>query len=283
VLTLGMLPWLFLMFDTLLRTWKNTAQQAKVFSPERFLLVWAVFIYFFFSISGSKLPSYLLPMFPALALLMGKQIAEMPSRRLLWLTAPVLVIVGIMLALAPFTARTADTPLQVQMYSDYAVWLTVAAAVWFIGVGAALWLLRRDNKLVAVIVLAFSSLIAAQIGTSGHNTAARERSAYHIAEAIMPYVKPDIPFYSILYYEQTLPFYIKRTFTLVQYQDEMDFGIKQEPEKWVPDLATFAERWKNDKEALAIVETRHYPKVQQFKLPMTEIFHDQQYVVVMKP
>ncbi|MBI5007131.1 MAG: glycosyltransferase family 39 protein [Nitrosomonadales bacterium] len=283
VLTLGILPWLFLMFDTALRTWKSTTRQARVFSPERFLLVWAVFIYFFFSISGSKLPSYLLPMFPALALLMGKQIAEMPSRRLFWLTAPVLAIVGIMLALAPFTAKTADTPLQVQMYSAYAVWLTVAAAVWFVGVGVALWLLRRDNKLVAVIVLAFSSLIAAQIGTSGHNTAARERSAYHIAEAIMPYVKPDIPFYSILYYEQTLPFYIKRTFTLVQYQDEMDFGIKQEPEKWVPTLADFAERWRNDKEALAIVETRHYPKVQQFKLPMKEIFHDQQYVVVMKP
>jgi 4-amino-4-deoxy-L-arabinose transferase-like glycosyltransferase len=283
VLTLGMLPWVFLMFDTLLRTWKNTAQQVREFSPERFLLVWAVFIYFFFSISGSKLPSYLLPMFPALALLMGKQIAESDSRRLFWLVLPVLFIVGVLLGLAPFTAKTADTPLQIQMYGNYAVWLTIAAALWFIGVGVALWQLHRDNKLIAVVVLAFSSLVAAQIGTSGHNTAARERSAYHIAEAIMPYVKPDIPFYSILYYEQTLPFYIKRTFTLVQYQDEMDFGIKQEPEKWIPDLAGFAERWKNDKEALAIVETRNYPQVQQFKLPMKEIFHDEQYVVVMKP
>jgi 4-amino-4-deoxy-L-arabinose transferase-like glycosyltransferase len=283
VLVLGMLPWVFLMFDTLLRTWKNTAQQVREFSPERFLLVWAVFIYLFFSVSGSKLPSYLLPMFPALALLMGKQIAEMPARRLFWLVLPVLFIVGIMLALAPFTARTADTPLQLELYSAYAVWLTVAAAVWFAGVGAGLWLLRREAKLAAVIVLAFSSLIAAQIGTSGHNTAARDRSAYHVAEAIMPYVKPDIPFYSILYYEQTLPFYIKRTFTLVQYQDEMDFGIKQEPEKWIPDLAGFAERWKKDKEALAIVQLHNYPQLEGLKLPMKEIFRDEHFVVVMKP
>jgi 4-amino-4-deoxy-L-arabinose transferase-like glycosyltransferase len=283
VLVLGMLPWVFLMFDTLLRTWKNTAQQVREFSPERFLLVWAVFIYLFFSVSGSKLPSYLLPMFPALALLMGKQIAEMPARRLFWLVLPVLFIVGIMLALAPFTARTADTPLQVELYGAYAVWLTVAAAVWFAGVGAGLWLLRREAKLAAVIVLAFSSLIAAQIGTSGHNTAARDRSAYHVAEAIMPYVKPDIPFYSILYYEQTLPFYIKRTFTLVQYQDEMDFGIKQEPEKWIPDLAGFAERWNKDKEALAIVQTHQYAEVEALHLPMREIFRDEHFVVVMKP
>ena len=283
VLALGMLPWLFLMFDTLLRTWKNTTQQAREFSPERFLLVWGVFIYFFFSISGSKLPSYLLPMFPALALLMGKQIAEMDSRRLFWLILPVLLVAAILLGLAPFTARTADTPLQQELYSAYAVWLTVAAAVWVAGIAAGLWLLRRENKIAAVIVLAFSSLIAAQIGTSGHNTAARDRSAYHVAEAIMPYVKPDIPFYSILYYEQTLPFYIKRTFTLVQYQDEMDFGIQQEPEKWIPDLAGFAERWKNDKEALAIVQTHQYAEVEALHLPMQEIFRDEHFVVVRKP
>lgn len=283
VLALGMLPWLFLMFDALLRTWKNTTQQAREFSPERFLLVWAVFIYFFFSISGSKLPSYLLPMFPALALLMGKQIAEMESRRLFWLILPVLFIAAILLGLAPFTAKTADTPLQQELYSAYAVWLTVAAAVWVAGIGAGLWLLRRENKIAAVIVLAFSSLIAAQIGTSGHNTAARDRSAYHVAEAIMPYVKPDIPFYSILYYEQTLPFYIKRTFTLVQYQDEMDFGIQQEPGKWIPDLAGFAERWNKDKEALAIVQTHRFPEVEALHLPMQEIFRDEHFVVVKKP
>ncbi|MBI5890387.1 MAG: glycosyltransferase family 39 protein [Nitrosomonadales bacterium] len=283
VLTLGMLPWTFLMFDTLLRSWRSGARVVKVFSPERFLLVWVVFIYFFFSISGSKLPSYLLPMFPALALLMGKQVAEMESRRLFWLVLPVLLIVAIMLGLAPFTAKTADTPLQLELYSAFAVWLTVAAAVWFIGVIAGLWLLRRDNKMTAVIVLAFSALIAGQIGTSGHNTAARDRSAYHVAEAIMPYVKPDIPFYSILYYEQTLPFYIKRTFTLVQYQDEMDFGIRQEPEKWIPDLAGFAERWNKDKEALAIVQTHQYSEVEALHLPMKEIFRDEHFVVVMKP
>lgn len=283
VLALGMLPWLLVMFDALLRTWKNTTQQAREFSPERFLLVWAVFIYFFFSISGSKLPSYLLPMFPALALLMGKQIAEMESRRLFWLILPVLFIAAILLGLAPFTAKTADTPLQQELYSAYAVWLTAAAAVWVAGIAAGLWLLHRENKIAAVIVLAFSSLIAAQIGTSGHNTAARDRSAYHVAEAIMPYVKPDIPFYSVMYYEQTLPFYIKRTFTLVQYQDEMDFGIQQEPEKWIPDLAGFAERWNKDKEALAIVQTYRYAEVEALHLPMQEIFRDEHFVVVKKP
>ncbi len=283
ILLLGMMPWTMLMFDTLLRSWRGSVRKVKVFSPERFLLVWAVFVYLFFSVSDSKLPSYLLPIFPALALLMGKQLAEMKARRLFWLTIPSLVVVAILLGLAPFADRTADTPLQHQMYSEYSVWLVIAAAFWLVSVIAALWLLRRDNKMIAVVVLAFSSLIAAQAGVSGYNTIARERSSYIIADAIKPLIKPDVPFYSVLCYEQTLPFYLKRTFTLVDYQDEMDFGIKMEPERWIPSVELLAKRWSAQAEAYAIVPTPLLYILQQQGMAMKEIYRDEQYVVVSKP
>ncbi|VVC83433.1 glycosyltransferase family 39 protein [Sideroxydans sp. CL21] len=283
ILLLGMMPWTMLMFDTLLRSWRGSVRKVKVFSPERFLLVWAVFVYLFFSVSDSKLPSYLLPIFPALALLMGKQLAEMKARRLFWLTIPSLVVVAILLGLAPFADRTADTPLQHQMYSEYSVWLVIAAAFWLVSVIAALWLLRRDSKMIAVVVLAFSSLIAAQAGVSGYNTIARERSSYIIADAIKPLIKPDVPFYSVFCYEQTLPFYLKRTFTLVDYQDEMDFGIKMEPERWIPSVELLAKRWSAQAEAYAIVPTPLLYILQQQGIAMKEIYRDEQYVVVSKP
>lgn len=284
VLLLGMLPWTLLMFDTLLRAWKGSVQKAKEFSPERFLLVWAVFIYLFFSVSGSKLPSYLLPMFPALALLMGKQLAAMSVRRLFWLTVPVLAVVAILLAIIPYaTKEAADTPLQSQMYGAYSVWLVVAAALWLAGTAAALWALRRDNKMAAVILLAFSSLLASQLATSGYNTIARERSSYILADAIRPVIKPGVPFYSVYCYEQTLPFYLKRTFTLVDFQDEMDFGIKMEPERWVPNVGELAKRWAADAEAYAIVPTALFNNLQQQGMAMKEIYRDEQYVVVSKP
>ena len=283
VLLMGMLPWTLLMFDALLRTWRTSVQKAKEFSAERFLLVWAVFIYFFFSISGSKLPSYLLPMFPALALLMGKQIAAMDARRLFWLIAPVLPVMAIMLGLAPFADRLADTPLQVQMYGEYSRWLVVAMVLWVLGVSAALWLLRREKKPFAVTVLALSSLLAVQIGLSGYNTIARERSSYIMADAIKPLIKPDVPFYSVYCYEQTLPFYLKRTFTLVDFQDEMDFGIKQEPERWIASVDLLAKRWSMQAEAYAIVPTQMFYTLQQQGMAMKEIYRDEQYVVVSKP
>jgi len=283
ILLLGMLPWTLLMLDTLLRTWKGSLQVGKSFNPERFLLVWVVFVYVFFSKSGSKLPPYLLPIFPALALLMGKQLAGMDEHRLFRLLAPILPVMALALGFAPFTARLADTPQQVQIYGEYAVWLTAAALVWLSGMVAALVLLRRRNKPVAVLVLALSSLFAAQLGTSGYNAIARERSAYIIADAIRPYVKANEPFYSVSSYEQTLPFYLKRTFTLVAYQDEMAFGIMQEPQRWIPDIASFTQVWQAQPAALAIMQVETYPQLVKQGLAMKIIYKDTQHIVVSKP
>ncbi len=284
ILLLGMLPWTPLMFDALLRSWRSGGQKLKEFSAVRFLLVWTVFIYVFFSISDSKLPSYLLPMFPPLALLMGKRIAETSSRRLFWLTVPVLAVVATLLGIIPFAARmSADTPLQQQMYGNYSAWLLVAAALWLVGTATALWLLRREKKMAAVIVLAFSSLAASQLATSGYNAIAPERSSYILADAIRPLVKPDVPFYSVFCYEQTLPFYLKRTFTLVDYQDEMAFGIEMEPERWIPSAYQLARRWSTQVEAYAIVPTPLLYILQQQGMAMKEIYRDEQYVVVSKP
>jgi 4-amino-4-deoxy-L-arabinose transferase-like glycosyltransferase len=289
ILLAGTLPWTVLMFDAMFRT--AFGAQAGLgrqiggseFNPARFLLVWAVFIYVFFSISGSKLPSYLLPMLPALALLMGKRLSEMRERVLFWQLLPVVPFALLLLGLAINVGRFADTPNQIELYPNYSIWLVTAALILLAGLAAGLALLWRAKKSSAVLVIALSALLSAQIGVSGYNTVARERSAKHIAEAIRAEVKPAIPFYSVLTYEQTLPFYLNRTFTLVQYQDEMGFGIKQEPERWVPTLDAFAKVWAAQPEALAIMQVPVYPLLQQQGLAMKIIFQDTQHIVVKKP
>ncbi|MCG6932407.1 MAG: glycosyltransferase family 39 protein [Gallionella sp.] len=288
ILLLGALPWTVLMFDTLVRTWRDSRLPARTFNAARFLMVWAVFIYLFFSVSDSKLPSYLLPIFPALALLMGRQLAAMKMRRLFWQVAPVLPLTLLALGFAPFAARLADTPLQHQGYSAYSAWLVAASLVWSLGVIGALVMLRRRNaaeshKFAAVLMLSLSTLLAALIGTSGYNTIAKERSGYYIAEAVRPYIKADEPFYSVDMYEQTLPFYLKHTFTLVQYQDEMAFGIMREPWRYIPDYASFAKVWKAGKDALAIMPVATYARLKQLEFAMKIIYKDPQYIVVSKP
>lgn len=287
ILLAGALPWTVLMLDSLYRiaVGKQFERSGRynAFKPEHFLLVWAVFIYVFFSISGSKLPSYLLPMFPAMALLMGQRIAQMKERVLFWQIAPVVPVALLFLVLAFGVEKFADTPNQMALYPHYGIWLVSASLLLLTGVLGGMALLWRGRKTAAVMLLSVASLLAVQVGVSGYNTVARERSAKHIAEAIRDQAKPLIPFYSVITYEQTLPFYLQRTFTLVQYQDEMGFGIKQEPQRWIPTVEEFAPVWAAQPEALAIMPVYVYPQLQKLGLNMKIIFEDTQHIVVKKP
>jgi len=62
ILLLGMLPWLGSLLQGLAAGFRREA--GRRFQPQRFLLVWAVLVFVFFSASSSKLASYILPIFP---------------------------------------------------------------------------------------------------------------------------------------------------------------------------------------------------------------------------
>lgn len=283
ILLLGILPWITVMFDALARAWNGDSQEPKAFKPQRFLLIWSVFIFLFFSVSSSKLPSYILPIFPALALLIGVRLTKIAAPTLFWMMTPIAVLAGIAFLLSPFSVTFASEEVPVALYREYAVWLTTAAAIWLIGSMIGLYLLRRKRVTAGIITFAFSGLIFAQIALSGHESLSPSNSAWRIAQQIQPHLKPDAPFYSVGMYEQTLPFYIKRTVTLVAHQDEMEFGLRQEPEKWLPTFADFEREWRKPVYALAIMEPPTYRGFKSGGLPMQVIAQDTRRVVVIKP
>ncbi|MBX9810248.1 MAG: hypothetical protein K2Y16_01355 [Burkholderiales bacterium] len=117
-------------------------------------------------------------------------------------------------------------------------------------------------------------------GLMGHDSLARASSAYHLAQEIKPYLKADTPCYSVSTYEQTLPFYLKRTVTLVAFADEMAYGLAQEPQLWLRDYAEFERAWRNSNYALAIMTPQTYVEFRKTGLPMQEIARDTRRVVV---
>ena len=280
ILAFGILPWLLMLFPALGRAWQ--AEPGR-FQPKRFLLVWAVFIFVFFSASSSKLPSYILPIFPALALMIGAYLPQAKARSLLWMTVPIALLAAIGVVASPLSVILASDEVPLALYQQYARWLAVAALVWAVGSFAALDRLRREKIYAGMVMLGMSSLIAGQLAMLGHDTLSPASSAAHLVTQIRPYLKADAPFFSVGMYEQTLPYYIKRPVTLVNYQDEMAFGIKQEPDKWLPDFATFESIWRNAPYAMAIMEPGLYSEFQAKGLPMREIARDTRRVVVVTP
>lgn len=281
ILLIGALPWTTMASQALVGAWRRTA--TADFQPRRFLLLWCLVVFGFFSASGSKLPSYILPLFPALALLVGDLLARIGRKALIGHLIVVALIALPCVFLAPHITDRADAETPLEMMSAYARWLTVAAAIWFTGTLTAVALAWRDRKPAAIVTVAAATFLAGNGAILGHESLSRSNSTYWIAAKIKSMVPAAVPFYSFGMYDQTLPYYLGRTVTLVQHQDEMAFGLKQEPEKWVPSADEFKRRWRRDADAFAVMDHTDFDRLRQEGLPMTEIARDTRRVIVRKP
>jgi 4-amino-4-deoxy-L-arabinose transferase-like glycosyltransferase len=82
VLAVGFFPWTFFLPSLARRLWKKSLDDLSLY-----LFLWAVVPFVFFSFSRSKMAEYLLPIYPALAILAGKTIADTLEKWEVWLLA----------------------------------------------------------------------------------------------------------------------------------------------------------------------------------------------------
>jgi hypothetical protein len=68
-------------------------------------------------------------------------------------------------------------------------------------------------------------------------------------------------------YDQTLPFYLGHTTTLVEERSEMDFGLRLEPWRSIQHRAQFEARWRRAQQALALFDAADVPRPQSQDLP----------------
>jgi 4-amino-4-deoxy-L-arabinose transferase-like glycosyltransferase len=281
ILLLGALPWTTMALHALGQAWPRRAMPE--FQVRRFLLLWCLVVFGFFSVSQSKLPSYILPLFPALALLLADFLNRVSRRALLAHLAFVPLVALVCLVLAPRIAERANEVTPIEMLGPYARWATAAAAVWFAGSLLAVVLAWRQQRLAALLTLAAASVLAAFGVLLGHENLNRSSSAYYVASQVKPLLTPGVPFYSVRMYDQTLPFYLDRTLTLVQYRDEFSFGQDHEPDKWIPTEAEFRQRWTTDRDAFALMEQEVYEPLRRAGMPMTTVARDTRRIIVRKP
>ena len=282
ILLAGMLPWTALLGRAVKEGWKGDASGSS-FKPRRFLLVYAVMIFLFFSASQSKLPAYILPIFPALALLVGDSLTRIRGRTLAWMILPIAILALAGALLSPLIVNFETEKVPAILYREFSKWLLAGTLALFAATSIALFLAWRERVEAAVVAVATGGLIFLQLGMTGHQSLAPSYSTAHLATIIRPLLDEDTAFYSVRIYEQTLPFYIKRTVTLVDYRDELDFGLKQQPELEIPTVQEFETRWRNHRKALAIMGPDLYREMTRRGLPMRLLAEDARRVIVVKP
>ncbi|PRH46033.1 glycosyltransferase family 39 protein [Burkholderia multivorans] len=285
VLLVGFLPWLSVAWQSV-RHALRMPRQPNGFSPMLVLLIWSAFIFLFFSASHSKLISYVLPVAPALALIIGAYLpllgADRFRRHLLgYLVFFVAAAFGII-----FLAHQGDARTPNALYRAFQIWLYVGLAIAAVLTLVAAWLNRRAGVTAALAAFGAAWLIFGTIGGTGHDEFGRYSSGALLAPAVraeLAKLPPDTPFYSIEMLDHTFPFYVGHTTIMVHRQDELAFGISVEPNKWVPTVDEWIARWKQDTHALAIMPPGEYDALVKQQVPMRVIARDNRRVIVEKP
>lgn len=310
LILVGFLPWLAQLGQGLLSAWRDrrgTSGEATElsattgFRPLWLCGVWIVMIFLFFSKSHSKLPGYIMPIFPAIALLAGMALstafARMSTtgdnrgwkRQLVYLTLLVLIgFIGV-----PYAYQLGHAPYEQLEYQQYAAWIA-AGLVIALAMMVYAWVavrgfaqhapaerLRQLTGSLLTAAAAFFVLIQA-VGL-GHDTHGRSISGADLANVVRPYLNDQMPVYSIRMLDHTFPFYLRHPTIMVDMQDELEFGIQQEPDHWLPTTADFAQRWQQDADPAVVVPIDYLNEIAAFNLPMVEIGRDTRRAVFVKP
>ena len=281
-LVAGTLPWTVLAVQSVIGA-VRADPPGKVFKPRAFLLAWCVFVMLFFSTSHSKLPSYILPVFPALAWLMGDRLVRLAPKSLAWHAIPLIPLAVAAFVVALHTDRFASDRTPAALYAAFAPWIGTAAGVMFLAAVGCIAFAIFGRRLAAVTVLSIGSLGAWQIGFTGHDALSPSFSGHDIAAQVRPRIRPECPFYSVRAYDQTLPFYLGRTLTLVEFTDEMAFGIEREPQLAIPGVPDFRAAWMKLTCSYAFMEPDTFAELEAGGLPMTVMARDKRRVIVANP
>ena len=274
VLVLGMLPWIGLLFPALRTSMRSHAisaipggqalragiprwQTRHAHREELFLLLWAGLVFAFFSVSGSKLIPYILPMLPPLALLLGRYLAHADSvpkskglRSGFWLflvaTAALGAYLTVVLAQRP-DAQASVLRLGSGVYLMLAGLLLATLAHFFLG------RLATVTRPLAVLA-AGAALLVLALGAA-LPALDDKYSVKALALELKARLLPTDEVTTLRAYYQDLPVYLARRITVVDWKGELEFGASQEDVSgWMIGAAEFRRRWQSRNTVYMITE-----------------------------
>ena len=284
LLLIGLLPWFLQVPGAIAQAW---SERRREFSAGWLLACWFAVIFAFFSMSHSKLPGYIIPVFPALALIIGNRLDRLlghtNTMALPWkLQALGFALLGCVGFFFLDAIGKQARPDEIEAYAQYTYWV-IAALIALVGFSIyAAWQSKR-NGLQSIVSFACGFFLCAIIAGTGHETLGRAVSGIDLVERVKASIPEKVNFYSVRLLDHTVPFYLGRTMIMVESPDELEFGVNQEPDLWMPTLDAFIARWQEDQTAYALMVPEQFDALKAQHFPMQEVDRDSRRVIVKHP
>ncbi|MBI2363793.1 MAG: glycosyltransferase family 39 protein [Deltaproteobacteria bacterium] len=214
VLACGFFPWSLLLPSTIKNTWTKSLAKDNLF-----LILWSVVPFLFFSASNSKLPHYILPIFPALSIMTGRYINAISAdpgatRRwvlcLPWLALLLIVtylIIGVYQpALLHHEIR--ETVTQMSVLQQTANIALILVSAWF-AFSALKGRWQWQEQLVVYLRHCLGLVLLLFCVAQMFAAASQTRSAKTLAERASPFIRPQDQLVLYDAYLNGLPFYLR--------------------------------------------------------------------------
>jgi 4-amino-4-deoxy-L-arabinose transferase-like glycosyltransferase len=283
IVLLGMFPWSAFLPQAIKHSIPSSWRERHEHRDALFLMLWAGLVFLFFSASSSKLVPYILPVFPPVALLIGRYLAAAwDSRDFPGLRAGfVIFLIASLLFAAAFLGLPYywSVPAEAQILGAYRYTIAFTLAIG----GTAAWGLMRYRGLGwAFIALALTSvLFLTQVNAAAPRV--DTKSVKKLAIELKTLLKPGDEVASYQEYYQDLPVYLEQRITVVDWGGELNFGNSVEDTKaWMTDGATFWKRWQGTATMYMLTPIADYETLKRSEpgLPLYPIARNQRTIVL---
>lgn len=271
VLVAGFLPWTAF-FGRLRESWPGFTRGAwRTRFGEAFLWIWILLVFAFFSASKSKLIPYVLPIWPALSVLLALGIerarargAEFGGDRRL-----AAVFFGLLFAAAAAYGWGAGF---LERFGSGRTGLLASGALlggFLVNVSPRLFGLRREGDPVPWVAAPWLAFVAGLLVVLPG--AARAVTPWPVTSRVLEILEADDLLLQKGHYLEVLPFYAKRLTPIASLSwSELDFG-RSHPgtEALFPKDDEFAASWNGERRVLAVVHRNHLGAFGQPPLSIT--------------
>lgn len=253
VLLAGLYPWVTFLPQTLAlaisRLFKRDTESRFV----SFLFLWIVIVFTFFSFSKSKLIPYILPLFPPLAILIAMTLQRARLKA---------AIFGLALLTSALIFTTKSLLANVLMPNPIAAETTLSTALTLLLVltGLSLFLLKKHKTYALGSLVIGSGLFMVILFSAFPDM--DTRTVRPLTDLLRPILQPGDEVITYNQYYQDLPFYLQRRVSILNWRNEMTYGMAhQDTRAWMINDAEFWKRWNSPQRVFVFINRDELAKL----------------------
>jgi len=243
----GMFPYSLIIPRTIYRLWAK--------KEARLLIVWTFSVFLFFSLSGSKLPPYILPIFPTLSVLIATFISQEGKKEFPYEKyAYAFLFVSIVFLLHMIHIILPQEETLKDILSRFRTFTSLVTIFFFF---ISLYLVVKKLTLERIfLTLLFSSIFIMLLILSSLKELDEIRTQKPIALRILSERKGDELVINYGAFDETLLFYLRSKIIIASYMGELEFGLRGAKWQAYMDEKKFVETFNSHKKVFCVANIK---------------------------